>query len=80
MKFMIFGACLFLIQHSHAAFGPLFHTQNLVSARILEVSSTLVLPPVPSEMIGDIALWIGVEAERGDLIQGIIENAPTDPR
>jgi len=77
MRFSFSLAALLFLQHSLAArFGPTYQTQNLQSARITEIWSTLILPDVPSEIIGDIALWLGIEAEHGDLIQSIIENAP----
>ncbi|KAI0517067.1 hypothetical protein F5B22DRAFT_606091 [Xylaria bambusicola] len=57
------------------AFLDFINLRASSSATIIEASATLVLPSTPNPVIGNVALWSGLQLD-SDFIQGVSENAP----
>lgn len=56
---------------STIGFGPYFQLGPLSETFVRESTTTLVLPEVPSPQVDRLALWPGMQASKGDLIQAL---------
>ena len=52
---------------------------NTNNAWIQEASATLVLPEIPGEVTGDVALWSAIMMNNfnGDFLQGVTQSSPS---
>ncbi|KAF4549374.1 Hypothetical protein D9617_22g067210 [Elsinoe fawcettii] len=47
------------------------------SAYIAEAAATLILPPLPNPIAGDVSMWSGIHMERqASFVQGVTSNSP----
>lgn len=56
---------------STIGFGSYFRLGPLEQNFVREATTTLILPEVPNPQVDRLALWPGMQASKGDLIQAL---------